>query len=53
MAGGVLPPEISIVYSLWIQLFPDQSPKYFLKLCINFPLKLLSVLSKQLAQPLN
>jgi len=27
--AGVLPPEISIVYSLWIQIFLNHSPKYF------------------------
>jgi len=27
--AGVWPPEISIVYGLWIQLFLNQSPKYF------------------------
>jgi len=27
--AGVLPPEISTEYGLWVQLFLNQSPKYF------------------------
>ena len=40
--------KFSIVYGLWIQLFLNQSPKCFWN-CFNFSLKLLGVLSKQLA----
>jgi len=25
--AGVCPPKVSIVYGLWIQLLPNQSPK--------------------------
>jgi len=48
-------PEISIVYGLWIQLFLNQSPSTSETVykAFNFSLKLLSVLSKQLASPLN
>jgi len=27
--AGMWPPEISTVHGLWIQLFLNQSPKYF------------------------
>jgi len=50
MMAAVWPPEISIVHDLRIQLFLTQTPKCFWN-CVKlyFSLKLLSVLSKQLA----
>jgi len=50
--AGVWPPEVSIVHGLQIKLFLNQIPKHTSKtVCeaFNFSLKLLSVLSKQLA----
>jgi len=50
--AGVWPPDIAIVHSLRIKLFPNQIPKYTSKtVCeaFDFALKLLSILSKQLA----
>ena len=51
--AGVWPPEISIVYGLWIQLLlikvQSASETVFYKLKAFVTLKLLSVLSKQLA----
>jgi len=50
---GVWPPEISIMYVLWIHLFlkvQSASETVFFKLkAFNFTLKLLGLLSKQLA----
>jgi len=48
--AAVWPPEILIVHGLRIQLFLNQTLKYFWN-CVKlyFSLKLLSVLSKQLA----
>jgi len=52
--AGVWPPEISIVYGLWIQLFPNQSTKCFWN-CVwrfqLFNLKLLRLVSSQSSQP--
>jgi len=48
--AGVLPPEISIAYGLWIQLLLNQSPKFFWDgvWSFTFSQKLVTVLLKQL-----
>jgi len=47
--AGVCPPKASIVYGLWIQLLLNQSAPETVYEDFNFSLKLLGVLSKQLA----
>ena len=52
--AGVCPPKVSIVHGLWIQLLLNQSPSASETVyeAFNFSLKLLGVVSKQLAKPL-